>query len=487
MQPKINVIKPLFLRYIFLTGFILSMNLLPVFAQVISIRHDQSLDGKIVAVGENAVYQFAGIAGNTISIDLLRIAGALHPKIEIYDPAGDMIKAMDDSSQIVLQDFKLEKSGDYLIRVSDKYSSSTGGYKLYLYVLEQDETVTIIHNQELKDSIDPVGDMDKFSFYGAKGSNLTILLNKLSGSFHPKIELFDPLGNMVQKLDDSSQVLLRDYKLDQAGDYLIRVSDKYADQTGEYSIFISFFPPPVYVSPTPTTGPLPEPSPTGTATPPMLPTLTPVMTPGSTPGTTPSPDTNPVPDVVYEFDASSLSGTGWSDSILSGFSGNPAGSVQLSSLDKSQFPNSEDGAGLLIHVAEGTDSVLQPYKPPQVCFLFGKEAINTGKHPVFIRAWIKADDNGGNAEIYLGALKGNLAVGNVDGSIAFISPKNSSNYRTVKSLSCYYKPDDDTQLITPFIQVAAKEDGNNATISIDRLELFILKPGVKYDGVLFEE
>ena len=395
------------------------------------------------------------------------------PKLEIYDPAGNKIQEMSDTSQVLLEDFVLKTGGDYLLRISDKYSEGTGTFILYLYVLERDKTTPIQHNQELRDAIDPVGDVDKFSFYGTQGSNLTVILNRISGGLIPEFKIYDPSGKMIQKMNDTSQVLLRDYKLEQTGDYLIRVSDKYSESIGEYKIFISFFPPPVYSSPTPTTGITPNPSPVSTATP--------LMT------STPVPDAAPAPDFVYEFGNLSLAESGWSDSILSGFSGNPAGTVQMSPLEKTLFPDSNDLAGLLIHVSEGIDSVLQPYKPNEVCFLYGKESIDIGNHSVFIRALLKSDGDGSNAEIYLGALKGNLSNGNVDGSIAFISPKNSRNYQTAKYLSCYYKSDDETKLITPFIQIAAKKSGNNATIYVDRIEIFILKPGMKYDGLLFEE
>ena len=130
--------------------------------------------------------------------------------------------------------------------------------------------------------------------------------------------------------------------------------------------------------------------------------------------------------------------------------------------------------------------VTDPNKPDQVCFIYASEGIEIGKNPVLIRAYVKSEGDGGNGEIYIGVLKGSFTKGGLDGSIAFNSPKNSKNYSTTKRINCYYEPDDDVHLITPFIQIAAKKGSGDATVYIDRIEVYILKPGVKYDGLLFE-
>ena len=230
--------------------------------------------------------------------------------------------------------------------------------------------------------------------------------------------------------------------------------------------------------------------PTPTNTPSAVPvelTPTPIL-PTSTPTQpTPAIEEKVVPDYVYEFDQQTVGLSGWSDAILSGFSGNPAGEVSMTNFQASDFPASHDQKGLRFMVSAEKNPLLQPYKLEPVCFLFTAKSIEIGKNSVFIRAILKSSKDDGAAELYLGALKGKLSTAEVDGSLAFISPKNSRNFKTAKYLSCYYKPDDDTSTITPFIQIAAKKNGDDAEILIDRLEIFILKKGMKYDGMLFDE
>jgi hypothetical protein len=232
---------------------------------------------------------------------------------------------------------------------------------------------------------------------------------------------------------------------------------------------------PTPVPPTPTHTHTPTPTatpgmnvPTATPTPgPVNPTSTPVVSSGA--------------DYVFEFDQSKLVDNQWSDIFLGGFSGNPSGFVRTIPVSSDYFPQTTDQKGLMFMVSPvgGSDDL------NEVCFIHCEQGINTGGNPVLVRAYVKAEDDGGNAEIYIGALKGSFTKGGVDGSIAFISPKNSINYVQSKRIHCYYEPEDSTEMVTPFIQIAAKHGGGDATVYVDRVEVFILKPGVAYDGVMF--
>lgn len=231
-----------------------------------------------------------------------------------------------------------------------------------------------------------------------------------------------------------------------------------------------------------------------TFTPTFTPTVKPVNTstpvPMTTPtptkpaGVTPSPTQGAVgqPDYVFDFNQSQMAANGWSDQILGGFSGHNAGFVKSIPLSTEYFPLSTDKKGLMFVVSPVTGAAM----PVEVCFLFSSTGIDTGGNPVLIRAYVKAEDDGATGEVYVGALKGSFSNGTADGTLAYISSLNSKNFITAKRLNCYFEPDDDTRIISPFVQVAAKPNGGTATVYIDRVEVILLKPGVAYDGVIFK-
>ncbi|MBD3266762.1 hypothetical protein GF373_08840 [bacterium] len=227
---------------------------------------------------------------------------------------------------------------------------------------------------------------------------------------------------------------------------------------------------------TPTSQPLPQDTPTFTPVPTHTPTLTPTPVPGQ-----PTPTQAPAgeADFVFEFSDSNLADGGWTDQFLGGFSGNPGGFAKTIPLSGEYFPQSTDERGLMLMVSPVQDSL------NEVCFIASAQGIDTQGYPAFIRAYVRAEDDGGNAELYVGALKGSFTQGGLDGSIAFNSPKNSSNFTNSQRVNCYYVPDGATTYITPFIQFAATDTGGDATIYVDRIEVYLLKPGMAFDGSLF--
>ena len=177
------------------------------------------------------------------------------------------------------------------------------------------------------------------------------------------------------------------------------------------------------------------------------------------------------PQYSFEFDKATISEDGWSDGSLGGFSGNPAGTISSGVQLLSPFsPKSKDNLGLTLTVKPAVDLK----SLDEVCFVYSITEINTYGKPVLITANIQSDSASTNASIFIGALKGNLSKGIVDGSISYVNPQSSKDYVSPKRISCVYKPDSGEQFTTPFIQVAAKKFGGTTTIYVDRIEVYLL-------------
>lgn len=265
----------------------------------------------------------------------------------------------------------------------------------------------------------------------------------------------------------------------------LTVYDKYGNESAGKTIVItpsgtSVNPTPVPTVPlqaTPTNTQIPgAPTPTVTPTPipgqptSPVPTNTPIMI-INTPTPTLKPEAiNPV--FTFEFDKGAIGECGWGDTMLGGFSGNPAGfSKPGFPLVDSIFPASKDKKGLMLTVKPA----LVKGNLDEVCFINCNTLIETRGLPVLIVAYLQAENAKNNASIYVGALKGDFAKGGVDGSISYHAPANSINFTLPKRICCLYQPDGGVQMITPFIQIAAKKDGGSTTIYIDRVEVYLLQ------------
>ena len=228
-------------------------------------------------------------------------------------------------------------------------------------------------------------------------------------------------------------------------------------------------------TPTPQVG---EPTPTpqvGEPTP--TPTTTPVIddpTPTPEEVATPTPGVAPVvePYMVYEFDKSTMTENGWVE-IPGGFGGATPGFILANfGFPSGEFPSSLDQRGAAI-VA----------KPGSVTFLLTQEGINTGGRPALIRCKLKCNEP--NASIAVGALKGVVMQGlDVDGTIGYSLITSAASFVDKEGqITAVFRPDSG-EMINPFIQVAGS-DGNDVTAWIDRVDVFILEPGMAYPGELF--
>ncbi|HPA46065.1 MAG TPA: hypothetical protein PK395_09900 [bacterium] len=215
----------------------------------------------------------------------------------------------------------------------------------------------------------------------------------------------------------------------------------------------------------PTSTPTQTPTPTRTPTVMSTPTYTPTRPPSPTATSTPSSGSNPV--AASEFHLSTLAENGWAE-IPGGFSSATPGSLSLVSFTAGQFTSSQDSKGLAITV-----------DPGEVTFLLTQTAISTNGHHALMRAKIRS--SGPSAQVFIGALKGNLFTGqDLDFSLGYSNFVTTTSYVNQEDeILVLFKPDSG-ELVSPFIQVAG--GSAQTTVWIDRLEVFLLEPGSPFPG-----
>lgn len=274
--------------------------------------------------------------------------------------------------------------------------------------------------------------------------------------------------------------------------FLLATYDKFGNQSDgrliEVYVSTDDTPQPPAPTPTPIPGVDPTPTPAPTATPTPVPSIDPTPTPTATPvpgvdptptppiviepTPTPIPVEDPEPILVYEFDQPDLAANGWME-LPGGFGGLTPGSHELVDFPDGLFPHSADGKGLRIRA-----------NPNQVSFLFANQPIDTQGNPILLRMTARAES--ANAGVFLVGLKGDLSTfENVDGSVVVLNPATSAALtEEPRRLVLLYEPDSGT-MITPAIQVVSVSALQSATVWIDRIEAFVLTPGVCFDGAMF--
>ncbi|HOE10185.1 MAG TPA: hypothetical protein PLQ35_01560 [bacterium] len=221
----------------------------------------------------------------------------------------------------------------------------------------------------------------------------------------------------------------------------------------------------------PTSTPTRTPTRTPTATPTVTPTVTP--TPTFTPTRPPSltatstPGSGPQPIAVSEFHLPTLAENGWAE-IPGGFSSATPGSTAVVSFTAGQFTSSQDNRGLAITV-----------DPGEVTFLLTQTAVSTNGHHALVRAKIRS--SGPSAQVFIGALKGDLFTGqDMDFSLGYSNFITTTAYvNQERDILVLFKPDSG-ELVSPFIQVAG--GAAQTTVWIDRIEVFLLQPGSPFPG-----
>ncbi|MDX9755843.1 MAG: hypothetical protein RBU29_17905, partial [bacterium] len=179
------------------------------------------------------------------------------------------------------------------------------------------------------------------------------------------------------------------------------------------------------------------------------------------------------PKRLYEFDQSTLANNGWLE-IPGGFTNAvPAMYGPLDfQFDPSMIATSSDQKGLAIYAQSG-----------QITFFYAQQPVQSA-YPVLMRLTARA--NTPKVQVGLVALKGDVASGLIDGSIATHILTSSTRLLTQeRQILMLYQPDTG-DLFTPAFQIAADADAPLTTVLIDRMEIFELTPPTRHPAALFD-
>ncbi|MEJ2612157.1 MAG: hypothetical protein P8179_19325 [Candidatus Thiodiazotropha sp.] len=192
-------------------------------------------------------FEFYGITGDQIRINVVSTSGHVDPEIALRDPSFTLIGNMVCSNNLCSYslDTTLSITGTYTILIQDSGINETGSYTLQIEKISPPSSVTHLdYDSPQSDTLSPRTDVDFFSFYGMPGAELRINALSVSGHVDPTIEIRSPSGSLLINgvLDDAQCANnLCSFSVDlptltENGIYTIIVYDGAINEIGDYEL-----------------------------------------------------------------------------------------------------------------------------------------------------------------------------------------------------------------------------------------------------------
>jgi YD repeat-containing protein len=203
---------------------------------VVSLACEQVVSGTI-GTGANPppwrVYKFTASANDRVTIRARKTSGGTFiPLMELYGPTGSYIAGAYNYPM----DRVLTTAGTYKVLIRDYYNAYAGDFTLVWRRVSTPCTSTPIScGQILSGSISGSDEIDFYTFTGSANDSVTIRLRKISGTFTPYIEVYNPSGN--SRIVDVPNPLTVNITLSVTGTYKILIRDQNYINTGDYLLY----------------------------------------------------------------------------------------------------------------------------------------------------------------------------------------------------------------------------------------------------------
>jgi len=246
-----------------------------------SIANGETLVGELSVVQQSAQYEFNGVAGDVVTIELR--TEAFDPAVGLFTPGGDRLMTDDDGGgglNARINRFTLPSDGQFLIIV-DGFRGFTGErtlqgkYTVSLSietagggtpVVQATSTTapdvaqatpipsvaqatpipalpggnTLDFGQTVLGELTADSQLGSYKFFGTAGDVITLRLD--SANFDPKFRLLGPDGTVLAEDDDSGEglnALLEGITLPRDGEYVVEV-DGFRGPAGDRQLFGGF-------------------------------------------------------------------------------------------------------------------------------------------------------------------------------------------------------------------------------------------------------
>lgn len=206
----------------------------PPSANALEIQHGELIEGQIAPNGELDTFYFDGNVNESILFQITWQNGSVRPCIELVAPDNSRTDQCANAFKNRI-DTTLSQSGTYTVLV-DAFYGGAGDYSVVLerLMLPSENAQQLPFGSSVGDEINPVGDLDLFTFDGTSGDHIVLTTSWQSGTMRPCVQLVYP--------DNSRQVACNnafsneiDITLNQTGSYAV-LAEVFYGGTGNYNL-----------------------------------------------------------------------------------------------------------------------------------------------------------------------------------------------------------------------------------------------------------
>ncbi len=158
----------------------------------------------ISALGEQDVYTFQAVPGNSVTLNLALTTANFYPTVDIYSPSGAQVYdgANGGAPAFDVQLYSFSESGTYTVIVrAATTGTSVGGYALSYVKVAGTHTIPVdegaLTSGVTRPGLIAIADIDVYTFQAAPGHAVTLNLARTTTQYSLEVDIFAPNGALV--------------------------------------------------------------------------------------------------------------------------------------------------------------------------------------------------------------------------------------------------------------------------------------------------
>ncbi len=205
-------------------------------------------------------YTFEGKAGDALRLVVSTTTAGFDPELVLRDPTGAILQTVSCNGNSgpfgratrcsAVLDQTLSTTGGYFLNLSDLGANEIGDYSLHLETYPPTDNWTgFAYDTPVNEALGHLGDMDFLAFNGTTGTGVQVTLSSLTGGLDPNLEIWDPLGNLVENISCNGNAgpfgratlcsVAPELTLTETGIYKVGLNDLGWNELGDYQLGVS--------------------------------------------------------------------------------------------------------------------------------------------------------------------------------------------------------------------------------------------------------